>query len=73
MTQNTEKWGRAQAKSRYGDHTYTKKTPESKSAPQDPECKHGPDYDNDAHGWVRGMPNESAEGNPCFVPTRTRR
>lgn len=26
---------------------------------QDPEAKHGPGYDNDTSGWVRGMGNQS--------------
>lgn len=33
-------------------------------APQSPEDKHGPKYDNDTSGWVRGMP--SAEAKPGF-------
>jgi len=33
-------------------------------APQSPEDKHGPKYDNDTSGWVRGMPN--AEAKPGF-------
>jgi hypothetical protein len=27
--------------------------------PQSPEDKHGPKYDNDASGWVRGMGPQS--------------
>ena len=32
--------------------------------PQAPEDRHGPGYDNDTKGWVRGMP--SAEAKPGF-------
>ena len=36
-------------------------------APQSVNDEHGPDYDNDTpHNWIRGMPNESAEGKPGF-------
>lgn len=36
-------------------------------APQAPEDRHGPDYNNDTpKNWLRGMPRESAEGKPSF-------
>jgi hypothetical protein len=40
--------------------------------PQDPEDAHGPGYDGDASGWVRGARgeptghDETAEGKPSF-------
>ena len=41
--------------------------------PQDPEDRHGPGYDGDAKGWLRGARGgeptghkESAEGKPNF-------
>lgn len=36
-------------------------------APQFPEDKHGPKYDNDvASNWLRGMGPKEAEGKPGF-------
>jgi hypothetical protein len=67
MAQNAEKWGRATAKERYGSKPLATFSPPTgdQSAPQCPEDKQGPDYDNDApNNWVRGMPN--AEGKPGF-------
>lgn len=29
--------------------------PADQQKPQDPEDKHGPKYDNDTSGWVRGV------------------
>lgn len=29
--------------------------PKNENEPQDPVDKHGPGYDNDASGWVRGQ------------------
>lgn len=44
----------------------TSPPPPQQYQPQMPEDKTGPGYQNDASGWVRGMPNESAEGKPGF-------
>ncbi len=42
------------------------KAPE-KATPQDPEDKHGPDYDNDTpNNWLRGA-NEDATTKPGFA------
>lgn len=44
----------------------------TEEAPQDPIDKRGPDYSNNATGWVRGatgkpsMFNETAENKPGF-------
>ncbi len=36
-------------------------------APQCPEDKHGPKYDNDTpSNWLRGMGSNRAEGKPGF-------
>ena len=40
-------------------------------APQDPMDKHGPGYDNDASGWVRGMGPQSPY--PDFDKTKKKR
>lgn len=57
--QNVEKWGRAAAKERYGVARGSITPAPSQQAPQSPEDKHGPDYDNNAGGWVRGMGKQS--------------
>jgi hypothetical protein len=62
--QNQEKWGKSTAKDRYGSPTGGISGP-SQEAPQCPEDKRGPDYDNNTpSNWLRGMPN--AEGKPSF-------
>lgn len=72
MTQNTEKWGKATAKSRYGGGHKTFPAPKAANEPQFPEDSHGADYNNDApSNWVRGMP--SAEGKPGFDRTKLKR
>jgi len=71
MTQNVEKWGRATAKARYGGGA-TFSPPADQSKPQMPEDKHGPRYDNDASGWVRGA-GETAENKPGFDRTKLKR
>lgn len=59
--------GRALAHKRYGarDEKIPAPSP-SEQAPQFPDSKHGEKYDNNASGWVRGMPNENATGKPFF-------
>ena len=61
---DTQKWGKQTAKERYGTATGSiSQKPEE--APQCPEDKRGPDYDNNTpSNWLRGMP--SAEGKPSF-------
>lgn len=50
----TDKWGKDTAKARYGTgKEYS--PPKDESQPQDPVDQHGPDYKNDASGWVRGQ------------------
>lgn len=71
MVQNTEKWGKSAAKSRYGS-TPTFKQPADQSQPQFPEDAHGAQYANDASGWVRGA-NGRAEAKPGFDKTKLKR
>ena len=61
MTQDTQKWGKAAAKSRYGSTPTFSPPSEQQQKPQFPEDQHGPQYDNTASGWVRGA-GESGEG-----------
>ena len=61
---NTEKWGRATAKERYGSINGRLEGTTSGQAPQDPIDKHGAKYDNDASGWVRGAGAKSP--HPSF-------
>lgn len=56
---NTEKWGKAQAKERYGSPKSQLEGSTGGQANQDPIDKHGADYNNDASGWVRGMGSKS--------------
>lgn len=52
-----EAWGRSKARERHGEGAATgmRASATDHQAPQDPEDKHGPKYDNDASGWVRGV------------------
>ena len=64
---DTQKWGKQTAKDRYGSPKVdsTLMSQKSDEAPQCPEDKRGPDYDNNApSNWLRGMP--SAENKPSF-------
>lgn len=57
MAQNTEKWGKAAAKERYGAAKGSlNDNPKANNlqAPQDVQDQHSPAYDNCASGWVRG-------------------
>lgn len=65
MRQDTSKWGKATAKSRYGSHPTFSPPSGSEQAIQCPEDKHGPKYDNDASGWVRGA-GGTATNKPGF-------
>jgi hypothetical protein len=49
----TEKWGRATARERYGSAQSGNMRPKDESQPQSPENKHGPGYANDTSGWLR--------------------
>lgn len=75
MALNTEKWGRQKARERYGKLSDTAMVPRDEDAnkPQklgDKNNLQGPGYDNDhRNDWVRGGPNESAEGKPGFDRT----
>ena len=71
MTQDTQKWGKTAAKSRYGS-TPTFRPPADQSQPQFPEDAHGANYANDAAGWVCGA-GESGEGKPSFDRTKLKR
>ena len=68
MVDNAEKWGRKTARERYGKADNAGGLiPPDQNNPQMPMDKHGPDYDNSTPStWLRGMPNESAEGKPDF-------
>ena len=65
---NVEKWGRKTAKERYGtEGAGDVNRAKNMTNPQDPVDKRGPDYSNDTpNTWLRGGPNESAEGKPNF-------
>lgn len=54
MAQNTEKWGKATAKARYGSTPTFKQPPADSNKPQFKEDAQGPGYDNDTSGWVDG-------------------
>lgn len=56
---NMEKWGKAEAKERYGSAQGQLEGTTGLQKPQDPIDKHGAKYDNDATGWVRGMGKKS--------------
>lgn len=72
MAQNTEKWGKATAKARYGSQPTFSPPNQAQQAPQFPEDQHGPQYDNvTPKNWLRGTPN--AEGKPAFDKHRARR
>src|SRR5262245_29326190 len=70
--QETEKWGRETAESRYGPLKFRDgaPAPADRSMPQAPECKRGSDWADDTpNNWVRGFGKngvESAEGKPNF-------
>ena len=68
MADNTMKWGKATAAERYGAKGNGSLNNDPKAndlqAPQDIQDRHSANYDNDAKGWVRGMP--SAESKPSF-------
>jgi len=70
---NEEAWGEQKATDRYGGTTKTFR-PENLNAnkPQkagDPNNLQGNYYDNDVrNSWLRGGPDESAEGKPNFDP-----
>lgn len=58
---DTHSWGRETAGERYG-LTKLPETPalsRTEQAPQAPEDRHSPGYDNDASGWVRGEGKQS--------------
>lgn len=68
---NTEKWGRAKARERYG----VSKTGDVNNAPDaskpqklgDANNLQGPGYDNDTPDiWLRGGGKGGAEGKPSF-------
>ena len=73
-----EKWGRATARSRYGEpqHEDGAPPPPDREAPQragDDNNLRGTGWQNDAAGWVRGcdrgtpqMKDETAENKPGF-------
>ncbi len=60
MAVNTSKWGRATARERYGAPKSPNMKPKDEHGPEAPDAKHGPDYENDASGWVIGA-NESGK------------
>ena len=65
MPQDTQKWGKTTAKSRYGTTPTFSQPPADSNKPQCPEDKQGPGYENSVpSNWLRGMPN--AEGKPGF-------
>lgn len=71
MAKNTEKWGRDTARERYGSvaspRSGTGLGDPNNEAPQNPEDKRGPDYDNNTpDNWLRGMGKGEAEGKPSF-------
>lgn len=62
-----QKWGRDTARERYGKLHEPPLSQKSEEAPQCPEDKRGPDYDNNTpDNWVRGMGKGQAEGKPGF-------
>lgn len=73
----TDKWGRKTARERYGSNSNQSLQPVDKEAsyPQklgDKNNLRGPDWQDDhANDWVRGGPNESAEGKPGFDKSKT--
>ncbi len=74
MAEYESKWGRKTARERYGALKSPNTKPEDVHAPQrlgDSNNLHGPDYENDASGWVRA-PNEDATGKPGYVPGGSR-
>jgi hypothetical protein len=77
---NESVWGHNTASERYGPLKYQNgaPAPADKHAPQSPENKHGPNYDNRTpNTWVRGFGkgggNESAEGKPGYGKITPRR
>ena len=65
---NESAWGEQKAIDRgYGTGTHTWGPPPDKHEPQHPENKHGPQYNNDTSGWVRGE-GGTAENRPGYVP-----
>jgi hypothetical protein len=69
--QETSKWGHDTAIERYGKLKNTGLLPKDEGAcyPQrlgDKNNLQGPDYNNDASGWVRGA-GENAENKPGYV------
>lgn len=72
MPQNTEKWGKATAKARYGSGPPTFSPPSGKECyPQFPEDKQGPKYSNETSGWVVGA-GGTAENKPGFDRSKKR-
>lgn len=68
MVDNVEKWGRKTARERYGAPTQKIPSPTPAHKPQklgDSNNLQGPEYSNDASGWVRA-PNEDATKKPGF-------
>src|SRR5262245_14830306 len=64
--QETEKWGASTARERYGRLPQVDMKRKDMRAPQFPEDKRGPDWQDDhPNDWVRGK-GESAEGKPGF-------
>lgn len=72
MPQDTSKWGKAAAKSRYGTTPTFSPPSEKQQKPQFPEDQHGSGYSNDASGWVRGA-GGTAENKPGFDRTKLKR
>jgi len=67
MVDDTQKWGRKTARERYGSLPEPNMKAKDMSEPQFPEDKRGPDWEDDTpNNWLRGGPNESAEGKPSF-------
>lgn len=70
MAENTEKWGRAKARERYGAPKSGGMAAEDHSQPQklgDANNLQGPGYDNDTpNTWLRGGGKGDAEGKPSF-------
>ena len=65
--QFTDEWGKATASERYGKPHEPTLSQESVEAPQCPEDKRGPDYDNNTpDNWLRGMGKDQACGKPGF-------
>ena len=70
MIENTQKWGRAKARERYGKLTASFDSPPDQSRPRqlgNRDNLQGPDYDNKTpDNWLIGGGSDSAEGKPDF-------